>query len=101
MGLLSKLKEALMGPSVDYSALVKEGAVIVDVRTQQEFGQGHAKKSVNIPLSSLSNKVGSLKGKKVILVCRSGGRAGQAKSILSQHGIEAYNAGPWQTVKSI
>lgn len=101
MGLLSKLKEALMGPSVDYSELMKEGAVIVDVRTKQEFQQGHAKKSVNIPLTNLSNKVGTLKGKKVILVCRSGGRAGQAKSLLAQNGIEAFNAGPWQKVKSL
>jgi len=101
MGLISKLKEALFGLPVDYSALLKEGAMIVDVRTKQEFHQGHAKKSQNIPLSNLSTKVGTLKGKKVILVCRSGGRARQAKSMLAQNGIEAYNAGPWQTVRSL
>lgn len=101
MGFLSKLKETLFGPPTDYDALLKEGAVIVDVRTKQEFQHAHAKKSQNIPLSNLGAKVGALKGKKVILVCKSGGRAGQAKSMLAQNGIEAYNAGPWQTVKSL
>lgn len=98
MGIFSLIKEALSGSPVDYSALIAGGAVIVDVRSKDEFRSGHAKKSVNIPLHTLGNKVSSLKGKKVILVCRSGARAGQAKSMLKNNNIEAHNAGAWQNV---
>lgn len=96
MGIFNNLKSSLFGPSVDYHELIRGGAVVVDVRSPQEFQGGHFKGSKNIPLSSLGTKVSKLKGKQVILVCRSGARAGQAKSLLSQKGIEAYNAGPWQ-----
>lgn len=98
MGLLSKLKESLLGPTPDYKAIISQGGVLVDVRTPMEFKGGHAKGSVNIPLQELDGKVNRLKGKEVVLVCRSGARAGQAKGILKRNGITAYNAGPWQRV---
>jgi len=42
-----------------------------------------------------------LKDKTVILVCRSGARASNAKSQLKKRGITSYNAGPWQRLKEI
>jgi rhodanese-related sulfurtransferase len=36
----------------------------------------------------------------VITVCRSGSRSGMAKSILKSAGIEVYNGGPWNVLKS-
>lgn len=76
------------------------GAVIVDVRNKAEFETGHAPNSINMPLQSLGLELKSLKGKTVILVCRSGARAraraGQAKALLSSNKITAYNAGRWQ-----
>ena len=38
-------------PEVDYAALVKKGALIIDVRTPGEFKSGHIKGSINIPLA--------------------------------------------------
>jgi phage shock protein E len=74
------------------------GAVIVDVRNKAEFETGHAPNSINMPLQSLGLELKSLKGKTVILVCRSRARAraGQAKALLSSNKITAYNAGRWQ-----
>jgi phage shock protein E len=99
MGFLTNLKNSLFGPSMDYRQLVKDGAVVVDVRSPQEFKSGHVPGSKNIPLGNLSSKVDELKGKEVVLVCLSGGRAGQAKNILTSAGIKAHNAGPWKNVK--
>jgi rhodanese-related sulfurtransferase len=99
MGIMTFFKNILTGNSVDYSALIAEGAVIVDVRTKEEFKFGHAKNSKNIPMSSLPGKINSLKGKTVILVCRSGARAGSARQMLQANGITAYNAGAWQNVQ--
>ena len=49
--------------------LIEDGAVVIDVRSPQEFQSGHAKGSKNIPLQNLNGKVNQLKGKEVIIVC--------------------------------
>tara|TARA_B110000046_G_scaffold57595_2_gene64340 strand:- start:17337 stop:17510 length:174 start_codon:yes stop_codon:yes gene_type:complete len=56
--------------------LIKDGAVVIDIRSPQEFQSGHAKGSKNIPLQNLNSKVNQLKSKEVIIVCKSGMRAG-------------------------
>lgn len=98
MGLFSKIFSALKGEKVDYQEKIKNGAVVIDVRSPGEFNMGHAKNSKNIPLQNLAKQAGKLKGKEVVLVCRSGARAGQAKGILTKNGITAHNAGAWQNV---
>ncbi len=98
MGILGKIKEALVGESVDFQALIKEGALVVDVRTTAEFGSGHIKGSKKIPLHLLNDRLKELKNKTVILRCRSGARAGQAKNILIRNGITPHNAGVWQNI---
>lgn len=98
MGVLNKLKEMILGETIDYTDLISKGAIVVDVRTQDEFKSGHIQGSKNIPLNEISAKLDVLKGKEVILVCRSGARSGIAKSILTSNGIHAHNAGAWQTL---
>ena len=101
MSFFSFIKNKLFGPPVDYKELMKNGAIIVDVRSPQEFRSGHAKKSKNIPLPELKIKIKTIKDKEIILVCKSGGRAGMAKSILKKEGILAYNLGPWQKAQNL
>lgn len=78
--------------------------IIVDVRTEEEFEMdGHAEGSVNYPLDQIQNKIEDLKKyDHVILVCRSGNRAGIAKNILEQAGIKnVENMGPWQNAVGV
>jgi rhodanese-related sulfurtransferase len=79
---------------------LKEGAVVIDVRTVEEFQSGHIKGSKNIVLNVIPGKVAEIKkmNKKVIAVCRSGARSGQATSFLKQQGIDVINGGPWENV---
>ena len=79
---------------------LKDGAVVIDVRTGQEYQDGHVKGSKNIVLNSIPSTVAEIKAmnKKVIAVCRSGARSGQATSFLKQNGIDVINGGPWQNV---
>lgn len=79
---------------------LKDGAVVIDVRTIDEYDSGHVNGSKNIVLNSVPTKVKEIKAlnKKVIAVCRSGARSGQATSFLKQQGIDAINGGPWQNV---
>jgi phage shock protein E len=85
----------------DVAKLVKEGAVIVDVRTKGEYHAGHIEGSRNIPLDNIKKEAAVLKNlnKPVVTVCRSGNRSGMAKSILAAAGIEAYNGGAWTNLK--
>ncbi len=91
-----------LGPQVDYSELVKNGAVIVDVRSKGEYSGGHIKGSMNIPLDTLRSNLSKLKdkGRPVITCCASGMRSGQAVSILKSNGFEqVYNGGGWSSLE--
>lgn len=98
MGLFDAIKKAMGIESVDYSEIIKNGGVLIDVRTPAEFNSGHAKGSKNMPLQNLSNQIKKLKNKEVVIVCRSGARAAQAKQQLERNGITAYNAGSWRNM---
>lgn len=84
----------------DYKLLVKEGAVIVDVRSAAEYASGHIQGSVNIPLEELSFRTDELGNNMVITCCRSGNRSGMALHILGENGIEAINGGAWDVLES-
>jgi len=74
---------------------VKNGALLVDVRTPAEFSAGSVKGAINIPMERIQNQMKKFKGKKsVVLFCRSGARSGYAKGILERNGIEnVFNGG--------
>ncbi|MGB0430176.1 MAG: rhodanese-like domain-containing protein [Bacteroidia bacterium] len=88
--------------ATDVKGMHQSGAVILDVRTRDEFSYGHVKGSKNIPLNEIQNKINEIKkwNKPVITCCRSGNRSGMAQGVLSQNGIECVNGGSWQQVDS-
>ena len=69
---------------------ISKGALIVDVRTPQEFNSGNYKGSINIPLAELEKNLNLLgdKDRLIVVYCRSGNRSGQAKLILEKHGYK-------------
>lgn len=74
-------------------AKAKAGGVIVDVRTPEEFAGGHVDGAVNIPVDRLPSELDRLaeltdgdKDEPVIVYCRSGARAGRAKTELLRSG---------------
>lgn len=76
--------------------MIKAGALIVDVRTTDEFADGAYPKAVNIPLSSLPGKLDQLgaKDRPIVLYCASGARSAQAARFLQKSGFTAVvNAG--------
>jgi rhodanese-related sulfurtransferase len=102
--MINTLKSLLgFGVKEDYSALIKEGAVIVDVRTPQEFLTGHIKNSVNIPVESIKNSLAKLpnKNKTIITCCASGMRSSVAKNILLANGYtKVFNGGGWTSLNN-
>jgi phage shock protein E len=97
--MLTAIKNLLgFGPKTDFSALVQEGAIILDVRSKGEYASGHIKGSINIPVDQLSNNLGKFKDKNktIITCCASGMRSASAKGILSSNGYSSvHNGGSW------
>lgn len=94
-------------PGVDARALHAAGAPVVDVRSAGEWAEGHLAGSTLVPLPELPKRVkeitalvGGDKTKPVIVVCRSGGRAGQARTLLLNEGFtNVINAGAWESLR--
>lgn len=82
--------------------LLKEGALLIDVRSKSEYTQGHNPQSINIPLDELNKESLKLdKTKTIILCCASGTRSGMAVGILKKNGFKnIMNAGPWTNTLS-
>lgn len=99
--MIETIKNVLgFGPTVDYKALIKKGAQIIDVRSRGEYASGHVVGSVNIPLNELSNSKQKIK-KNVPLItcCASGMRSASAKVTLTSMGYtEVYNGGGWMSL---
>lgn len=73
---------------------LKEGKELnlVDVREADEVAAGHIKGITHIPLGVLEFRMNELdKNKEYIMVCRSGGRSGQATMFLDQQGYNVSN----------
>ena len=85
----------------DFAGLIRNGSIIIDVRSALEYKSGHIRGSQNIPLDELRTKIEDLKKlhKPLITVCRSGSRSRMAKSILTANGLVAYNGGSWYLFK--
>lgn len=101
--MLDTIKQLLgFGSSTNYAQLVKDGAIILDVRSKGEYQGGHIKGSINISVDTLSNNLNKLKkDKPIITCCASGMRSAAAKSILKSNGFtEVYNGGGWSRLQN-
>ena len=79
----------------DVKRKLAAGAVVVDVRTPQEFQAGAYPGARNIPVQELAQRVGEIpRGRPVVLYCAHGIRAASAARLLQQAGYDdVTNAG--------
>jgi len=76
--------------------LVEKGALLVDVRSREEFAAGHLPGAVNVPVAELEGREGELgaKDRALVVYCRSGNRSARAAGILARGGFrEVHNLG--------
>ena len=75
--------------------MIGEAALVVDVRTPEEFKQGNLDNAINYPLSEVAMHFASIdKAKPIVFYCRSGNRSGQAYQYLKAQGFtQIHNAG--------
>lgn len=70
--------------------LVDQGALLLDVRSPEEFARGHVDGAVNIPVQVLANRfheLGEDKHAPIVVHCHSGGRSRAAAHMLQQLGF--------------
>lgn len=101
--MLNTIKNILgMGPKTDFAQLIKNGAIVLDVRSKGEFESGHIRGAINISVDQLRNNLAKLKDKNqtIITCCASGMRSASAKAILSSNGYTSvYNGGGWRSLQ--
>ncbi|MGD2139165.1 MAG: rhodanese-like domain-containing protein [Burkholderiales bacterium] len=93
-----------VGPMEAVQLMNRNDAVVLDVREQAEFGNGHISGSKHFPVGSLEQRSGELKKflkKPVLVVCASGARSRKACGTLKKLGFEnvtvlAGGIGAWQ-----
>lgn len=94
-------------PSEAIQLINHKDALVVDVRTEKEYQQGHIMNALHIPLGVLDDhmqELQSYKNSAVVMVCRSGARSGQATSKLKKQGFtDVHNMGggmmAWERAK--
>ena len=84
--------ETVKMPVQALATLIKSGAedfVIVDVRDEQEYAEGHIPGAVNIPVASFASKSIILDKKKIIIIyCNGGERSNKAYRKLMKLGYK-------------
>lgn len=71
---------------------VPAGALILDVREQDEWDAGHIEGAVHIPLADVPARLDEVPDdERLIVVCRSGGRSARAVAWLGENGYDATN----------
>ncbi len=76
--------------------LINNGAVVVDVRTEEEFGEEHYPNAICVPVNEIMQRADEIgqNDKPVVLYCASGARSAYAARILKSLGFaKVVNAG--------
>jgi rhodanese-related sulfurtransferase len=70
--------------------LVEQGAQLIDVRADHEWGAGRIAGATHLPLAELAARAGEIdKGRPVVLYCRGGNRSSMAAAALAEAGYDA------------
>lgn len=84
---------------------IAPGAVIIDVRTPEEFTSGHYPGAINIPYDRIVEELSAKsipRDTALVLYCRSGNRSGKALVTLKAAGfLQLQNAGDLKTLLAV
>jgi rhodanese-related sulfurtransferase len=84
---------------------IRDGALLVDVRSRGEFARGHLAGAINIPLDTIATNMGRLgtdRHRPILLYCVSGFRSGKAEKALRHQGFtQVLNVGGFGDLKAM
>jgi phage shock protein E len=103
-GALLRGQSSLISPEAA-QAYLKNGALVIDVRTPAEFSAGHLPNASNIPLQQIESGAPlplSDKNQVLLLHCQGGMRSSKAKKILSGLGyVNVFDLGSYSRAAQI
>ncbi len=68
------------------------GAVLLDVRENEEWSAGHAPEAQHVPMSQLTGRLQEVPAAEPLyVICRSGARSARVVAFLAQQGVSAVN----------
>jgi rhodanese-related sulfurtransferase len=67
------------------------GDLVIDVRTAEEYSQGHIAGALNVPVEALSSIAAQLPHRQIITACSYGRRGGRAAELLALAGRSAFS----------
>ena len=77
---------------VEADRLVAAGALMIDVREDDEWAAGHAPAAYHLPMGQLVERIDELPtGRTIVCMCRVGGRSGSVALHLAGHGYDVRN----------
>jgi len=105
IGLFLTLSKAGQISASDAAECLKQGALVIDVRSPGEFNSGHLTNAISIPLDEIASVVPkrySDKSQVLLLHCASGMRSGVAQKKLKGLGYtNAFNLGSYSRAEQI
>lgn len=72
--------------------------IILDVRSEDEYNNGHVVGAINIPVDKIENEIQFDKDKTIIVYCQSGKRSKLAKEILEELNYNVYDLGAYDRI---
>ena len=92
MGFFDLFRQPDINQGVEEYRAVPQ-AILLDVRTPEEYGGGHVPGSRNLPLQQIENitAIAEKKETPLFVYCQSGARSRQAVSLLQRMGYENVN----------
>lgn len=78
--------------------LNEKNYIVIDVREDYEFSEGHVANSINIPYTQIDGNINLDKSKPILVYCKSGKRSSIAYDKLKSLGYEVYNLGAFKDI---
>lgn len=95
--------ESSVAPGADPTAMIADGATVVDVRTPEEYAEGHLDGAINVDWNGadFDAQIAELpKDEAIVVYCRSGNRSGQAMARMQELGFtNITNGGAYESLR--
>ena len=79
--------------------LKEDNYIIVDVRTKEEYNDGHVEGSINIPYDQIDKDTKLDKNKTILVYCKSGVRSNKAYTTLKNLGYDVFDLGAFDKIE--
>ena len=79
--------------------LKEKNYIIIDVRYDYEYNEGHVVGSINIPYDQIDSSINLDKNKTILVYCKSGKRSEKAYNTLKELGYDVINLGAYEKIE--